>query len=215
MMLKNLWVFGSEQSGPNFLVDQTKAVQYLNEIRDAMESAFQNVTKEGVLAEESLRGVRFNILDVELHPDAIHRGGGQIIPTARRVYYAAEMTATPRYQEPVYLCDISTPGDVMSGVYQCFSQRRGVVFSEESVQGTPLLVVKAYLPVAESFGFTAHLRSLTSGQAFPQCVFSHWDIINQDPFDVKSKAYEITMQIRKRKGLKQELPVLADYIDKI
>ena len=103
----------------------------------------------------------------------------------------------------------------MSGVYQCFSQSRGVVFSEESVQGTPLLVVKAYLPVAESFGFTAHLRSLTSGQAFPQCVFSHWDIINQDPFDVKSKAYEITMQIRKRKGLKQELPVLADYIDKI
>ena len=212
---KKLWVFGPEQSGPNFLVDQTKAVQYLNEIRDSMESGFQNITKEGVLAEESLRGVRFNILDVELHPDAIHRGGGQIIPTARRVYYAAEMTATPRYQEPVYLCDISTPSEVMSGVYQCFSQRRGVVFNEESVQGTPLLVVKAYLPVAESFGFTAHLRSLTSGQAFPQCVFSHWDIINQDPFDVKSKAYEITMNIRKRKGLKQELPVLADYIDKI
>ena len=212
---KKLWVFGPEQSGPNFLVDQTKAVQYLNEIRDSMESGFQNITKEGVLAEESLRGVRFNILDVELHPDAIHRGGGQIIPTARRVYYAAEMTATPRYQEPVYLCDISTPSEVMSGVYQYFSQRRGVVFNEESVQGTPLLVVKAYLPVAESFGFTAHLRSLTSGQAFPQCVFSHWDIINQDPFDVKSKAYEITMNIRKRKGLKQELPVLADYIDKI
>ena len=78
------------------------------------------------------------------------------------------MTATPRYQEPVYLCDISTPSEVMSGVYQCFSQRRGVVFNEESVQGTPLLVVKAYLPVAESFWFTAHLRSLTSGQTFPQ-----------------------------------------------
>ena len=62
---------------------------------------------------------------------------------------------------------ISTPGDVMSGVYQCFSQSRGVVFSEESVQGTPLLVVKAYLPVAESFGFTAHFRSFTSGQVFP------------------------------------------------
>jgi elongation factor 2 len=212
---KKLWVFGPEASGPNFLVDQTKAVQYLNEIRDSMEGAFQNVTKEGVLAEESLRGVRFNIMDVELHNDAIHRGGGQIIPTARRVYYASEITAQPRYQEPVYLCDISTPSDVMNGVYQCFSQRRGVVFNEETVQGTPLLVVKAYLPVSESFGFTAHLRSLTSGQAFPQCVFSHWDIINQDPFDVKSKAYQITMDIRKRKGLKQELPVLADYIDKI
>jgi elongation factor 2 len=196
------------------LIDQTKAVQYLNEIRDSMESAFQNVSKEGVLAEENLRGVRFGIQDVELHNDAIHRGGGQIIPTARRVYYASEMTATPRYQEPIYLCNIATPQDVMSGVYQCFSQRRGVVFNEESVQGTPLLEVKAYLPVSESFGFTAHLRSLTSGQAFPQCTFSHWDLINQDPFDIKSKAYQITMDIRKRKGLKQELPVLADYIDK-
>ena len=211
---KKLWVFGPDQMGPNFLVDQTKAVQYLTEIRDSMESAFQNVVKEGVLAEENLRGVRFNIQDVELHNDSIHRGGGQIIPTARRVYYASEITAIPRYQELIYLCNISTPQDVMNGIYQCFSQRRGVVFNEESVQGTPLLEVKAYLPVSESFGFTAHLRSLTSGQAFPQSSFSHWDIIKQDPFDVKSKAYEITMAIRKRKGLKQELPILSDYIDK-
>ena len=211
---KKLWVFGPDQLGPNFLVDQTKAVQYLTEIRDSMEGSFQDVTRNGVLAEENMRGVRFNIQDVELHTDAIHRGGGQIMPTARRVYYASEITATPRFQEPIYLCNIAAPQDVMSGIYQCFSQRRGVVFSEEGVQGTPLLEVKAYLPVSESFGFTAHLRSLTSGQAFPQSSFSHWEIINQDPFDVKSKAYEITMNIRKRKGLKLELPILSDYIDK-
>ena len=211
---KKLWVFGPDQLGPNFLVDQTKAVQYLTEIRDSMEGSFQDVTRNGVLAEENMRGVRFNIQDVELHTDAIHRGGGQIMPTARRVYYASEITANPRFQEPIYLCNIAAPQDVMSGIYQCFSQRRGVVFSEEGVQGTPLLEVKAYLPVSESFGFTAHLRSLTSGQAFPQSSFSHWEIINQDPFDVKSKAYEITMNIRKRKGLKLELPILSDYIDK-
>lgn len=180
-----------------------------------MESAFQWVTKEGVVAEENMRGIRFNILDVELHADAVHRGGAQIIPTARRVYYAAEYTASPRYQEPIFLVDISTPNDCMNGIYQCFSQRRGVVFQEESVSGTPLLQVKAYLPVSESFGFTGHLRSLTSGQAFPQCVFDHWEVIEQDPFDNKSKAYQITMQIRKRKGLKQELPNLNDYIDKL
>ena len=62
---KKLWVFVPEQSGSSFLVYKTKAVQYLNEIRDSMESAFQNVAKEGVLAEESLRRVRFNIQDVE------------------------------------------------------------------------------------------------------------------------------------------------------
>jgi elongation factor 2 len=212
---RKLWTFGPENNGPNLLVDQTKAVQYLNEIRDSMESAFQWVTKEGVVAGEQMRGIRFNILDVELHADAVHRGGAQIIPTARRVFYAAEYTASPRFVEPIYLVDISTPNDVMNGIYQCFSQKRGVVFSEESVQGTPLLNVKAYLPVAESFGFTSNLRQLTSGQAFPQCVFDHWDIITSDPFDTKGKAYIITMQIRKRKGLKQELPNLNDYLDKL
>ena len=41
--------------------------------------------------------------DVVLHADAIHRGGGQIIPTARRALYAAMLAASPRLQEPVYL----------------------------------------------------------------------------------------------------------------
>jgi elongation factor 2 len=211
---RKVWSFGPENCGPNLLVDKTSAVQYLNEIKDSMESAFQWVTKEGVLAEEAMRGIKFNILDVELHADAVHRGGAQVIPTARRVYYACEYTAAPRFQEPVYLVDISTPNDVMNGIYQCFSQRRGVVFSEESVMGTPLLNVKAYLPVADSFGFTGHLRSLTSGQAFPQCSFDHWEVIGSDPFDTKSKSYAILMATRKRKGLKLELPNLADYLDK-
>lgn len=125
------------------------------------------------------------------------------------------MTASPRYQEPIYLVDISAPNDVMNGIYQCFNQRRGVIFLEEGVMGTPLLIVKGYLPVSESFGFTAHLRSLTSGQAFPQCSFDHWEVITSDPFDTKGKAFTITMNTRKRKGLKQELPNLNDYIDKV
>lgn len=61
---------------------------------------------QGVLCEENMRGVRFNIHDVTLHADAIHRGGGQIIPTARRVLYASVLTAAPRLLEPVYLVEI-------------------------------------------------------------------------------------------------------------
>lgn len=53
-----------------------------------------------------MRAVRFDIHDVTLHTDAIHRGGGQIIPTARRVLYACELTAEPRLMEPVYLVEI-------------------------------------------------------------------------------------------------------------
>ena len=95
-----------------------------------MEAAFQWATKEGVLCDENMRGIRFDIHDVTLHTDAIHRGGGQIIPTARRVYYAAELTAEPRMLEPMFLCEISGPSDVMGGVYGVLNQRRGIIEEE-------------------------------------------------------------------------------------
>ena len=88
-----IWCFGPDTNGPNMLVDVAKGVQFLNEIKDSMEAAFQWATKEGVMCSENMRGIRFNIHDVTLHTDAIHRGGGQIIPTARRVFYASELTA--------------------------------------------------------------------------------------------------------------------------
>mmetsp|Transcript_38598 Transcript_38598/g.27916 ORF Transcript_38598/g.27916 Transcript_38598/m.27916 type:complete len:816 (+) Transcript_38598:55-2502(+) len=184
-----IWCFGPETNGPNLLVDVTKAVQYLNEIKDSMEAAFQWATKEGVMTEENMRGIRFNIHDVALHTDAIHRGGGQIIPTARRVFYASQLTAEPKFQEPIFLCEIQAPEDAVGGIYQCLTQRRGIVISEEPVQGTPLSLLKAYLPVGESFGFTQALRAATSGRAFPQCVFDHWEMFSGDPMEEGSKAH--------------------------
>lgn len=218
---RKIWCFGPDGTGPNIVVDCTKGVQYLNEIKDSVVAGFQWASKEGVLAEENMRGefgtvsvggfeifmmiffvprktnlmdkqissstgltflrnldveparnrtilirffsfppsaVRFNIYDVTLHADAIHRGGGQIIPTARRVLYASYITAAPRIMEPVYLCEIQCPEVAVGGIYGVLNRRRGHVFEEAQVAGTPMFVVKAYLPVNESFGFTADLR---------------------------------------------------------
>lgn len=146
-------------------------MQYLNEIKDSVVAGFQWATKEGALCEENMRGVRFDVHDVTLHADAIHRGGGQIIPTARRCLYASVLTAQPRLMEPIYLVEIQCPEQVVGGIYGVLNRKRGHVFEESQVAGTPMFVVKAYLPVNESFGFTADLRSNTGGQAFPQCVF--------------------------------------------
>jgi elongation factor 2 len=90
----------------------------MNEIRDSFESAFQWATREAPMTDEHMRGIRFNVHDVVLHADAIHRGGGQIIPTARRVYYAAELTAEPSLLEPMFLAEITGPSEIMGGVYQ-------------------------------------------------------------------------------------------------
>ena len=119
------------------------------------------------MTEENMRGLRLNIHDVTLHADAIHRGGGQIIPTARRVTYAGQLTSTPKFVEPIFLVEIQCPDDAVGGIYQCLSSRRGIVIGEEPIAGTPLVNMKAYLPVAESFGFTQALRAATSGRAFP------------------------------------------------
>lgn len=212
---RKIWTFGPEGNGPNVLVDVTKGVQYLNEIKDSVVSAFAWATKEGVMADENVRGVRFNIHDVTLHTDAVHRGGGQIIPTARRCCYAAMLIAQPAMLEPVYLVDIQCPENAMGGIYGVLNRRRGHVFSEEQRVGTPLYSVKAYLPVMESFGFTADLRSHTGGQAFPQCVFDHWQAVTGDPLLTGSKPYEIVMATRKRKGLQEGIPPLDRFLDKL
>jgi len=212
---RKIWCFGPENTGPNILTDTSKGVQYLNEIKDSVVAAFNWATKDGPLTEENVRGVRFNIHDVTLHADAIHRGGGQIIPCARRVLYAAMLTAGPCLMEPVFLVEIQCPEAAMGGIYGVLNRRRGHVFAEEQKVGTPIYMVKAYLPVMESFGFTADLRSNTSGQAFPQCVFDHWQALQGNPLEVNSKPNVLVLQIRKRKGLNEEIPPLDRYLDKL
>jgi elongation factor 2 len=212
---RKVWCFGPEGNGPNMLIDITKSVQYLNEIKDSVVAGFQWATKEGVLCEENMRGVRFNIHDVTLHTDAIHRGGGQIIPTARRVLYACVLTAQPRILEPIYLVEIQCPEVAVGGIYGVLNRRRGHVFEESQVVGTPMFMVRAYLPVNESFGFTADLRSNTGGQAFPQCVFDHWQILPGDPFDFTTKPGLVVQETRKRKGLSETIPPLDKYLDKL
>merc|ERR1712042_67512 len=215
---RKIWCFGPEGTGPNMVIDVSKGVQYLNEIKDSVVAGFQWASKEGVLCDENVRGVRFNIHDVTLHADAIHRGGGQIIPTARRVLYACVLTAKPKLMEPVYLVEIQCPQDAAGGIYSCLNRRRGHIFEENQVAGTPMVYVKAYLPVNESFGFTADLRSQTQGKAFPQCVFDHWQMIPDDPLEESTKptsSYMIVTETRKRKGLNEGVPPLDKYLDKM
>jgi elongation factor 2 len=118
--------------------------------------------------------------------------------------------------------EIQCPENGIGGIYSCLNKRRGQVFSEEQRPGTPMFTVKAYLPVSESFGFNGELRSHTAGQAFPQSVFDHWEIMNgckslvdlwlhvnsvesiqfAAPLDKGSKMEELVTKIRVRKGLK-------------
>merc|ERR1711871_1001949 len=211
-----IWCFGPDTSGPNVFVDCTVGVQYLNEIKDHVVSAFQWASKEGALAEEPMRGIRYDLYDVTMHADAIHRGAGQIMPTARRCMYACSLTAKPALCEPVFLVNITAPEQALGGIYSCLNKKRGHVFAEDNRPGTPIYNLNAYLPVLESFGFVADLRAATSGQAFSQCVFDHWALMAGDALEPGDKLNELVTSIRKRKGCSQiEVPDLSTYYDKL
>merc|ERR1712217_672182 len=211
---RKIWCWGPETDGANVVVDTTVAIQYLAEIKEHVNSGFQWVTKEGPLCEENMRGIRFNLTDVTLHTDSIHRGAGQIMPPTRRACFAAEMLGKPTLQEPVFLVEIVCPQEAMSGVYSCMNMRRGCVFEENQREGTPLVQSRSYLPVSESFGFVAALRQQTSGQAFPQCVLSHWDNLAMGDYNTAgTKLNDLLLAIRKRKNIK--VPALGDYLDKL
>jgi elongation factor 2 len=199
---KKIWCFGPDVTGPNVVVDAAKGVDYLNEIKDSVVSGFQWASKEGALMESQMRGCKFNILDVTLHADAIHRGAGQIMPTTRRVLYASQLRAEPRLQEPIFRVEVQCPQVVAGGVYSTITPRRGIILKEEQVIGTPMVIIEATLPVAESFGFSTLLRQNTGGQAFPQCQFSHYENLDNDPFQEGGMIQKIIAAVRVRKGVR-------------
>jgi elongation factor 2 len=212
---RKIWAFGPDGTGPNMFVDTTKGVNYLLEIKESVVGGFAWATQNGPLCEEQMRGCRFNLMDVVLHADAIHRGMGQVMPTARRVCFSSMMMAEPGLLEPVYLCNISVPQDAMGNVYGVLTRRRGHVFTEEQKPGTPMMTLLAYLPVMESFGFTADLRSQTGGKAFPQCSFDHWEPMSGSPYDAGTKCNEVVQAVRQRKGLPDGVPEMKKYLDKL
>jgi elongation factor 2 len=213
---RKVWTFGCPPDAKaNVLVDATKAVQYLNEVKDSFVGAFIQATACGILCEEAMRGVRFNVMDVTMHADAIHRGAGQIMPPTKRAMYACQIKSSPCLLEPMFIADITVPDNAIAGVYATLNARRGTVEGQEQRPGTPLCKVKAFLPVLESFGFTGLLRENTSGQAFPQLIFSHWQAVSGSPYEEGSSAAKICADVRKRKGLKDGMPAFNDYYDKL
>lgn len=147
-----IWAFGPNDDGPNMIVDVTSGCQFMNEIKDSCVTGFNVVTNNGVVCDEPCRGIRFNVHDTNLHPDGIHRGGGQIIPCARQSLYGSQLLAAPRLQEPVFLVEVTCPNDVVGTVYNVISMRRGNIEEEQILPGAPVTIIKGFLPVAESFG---------------------------------------------------------------
>jgi len=208
---KKIWCFGPDTQGANLLIDGTKAVPYLHTVKDTATAAFQWATKEGPLCEEPLRGCCFKIVDVLLHSDTVHRNAAQLVPSVRRAVHGSFLSSSPSLQEPFYLAEIQCPEASMGGVHQILNRRRGQLVSQEHAEGTPLVIIKAFLPVRESFGFGTALRAATGGQAFPQLVFDHWETMSPELLNASG----VVTQIRIRKGLSPDPFPVEHYVDRL
>ncbi|XP_078283410.1 elongation factor-like GTPase 1 isoform X2 [Rhinoraja longicauda] len=142
---------------------------------------------------------------------------GQLIATMKEACRFAFQAKSQRLMAAMYTCDIMATAEVLGRVYAVLSKRAGRVLQEEMKEGTEMFIIKAVLPVAESFGFADEIRKRTSGQASPQLVFSHWEVIPSDPewvptteeeylhfgekADSVNQAHKYVNTVRKRKGL--------------
>jgi len=213
---QKIWCFGHDFIGPNVFCERTVGVAYLSEIKDSVVGGFKWACNEGPLCEERVRGLKMWLNDVTLHADAIHRGMGQISPTSRRVTYAGIYLANPALLEPIFLVNITCPNALVGSIYNVMSMRRGSVFDEGEGMAGGVSNMKAYLPVAESFGFSQALAEATSGAAFSQLMFDHWQLMDGGDFkDPESRLGKVINQIRTRKAIAPELPPLDRYLDKL
>jgi U5 small nuclear ribonucleoprotein component len=145
---RNVWAFGPEDSDPNVLIDDTLPTEVIYQSRSKIIRLTKNyfflsrillnkVLNGGVERAHSLmnvililiifiaiRNVKFRILDATVANEPIYRGGGQIIPTSRRVCYSSFLTASPRLMEPIYHVEIQAPPDCLSVIYNILARRR-------------------------------------------------------------------------------------------
>jgi len=199
---RNVWALEEHK---NVIVDLTKGIQYLREARDMIISGFRWACEAGPLCEEPLRAVKVKLMDAQLHEDPVHRGPAQIMPAIRRAILGSFLTAQPILLEPVYKIGISVPAQWVGECSSIITRKRGRILASE--QKGALTKITGYIPVAETFGLSAEMRSATSGHAFWQCTFDHWE---KTP---ESIAAEVIKQIRERRGLPPEIPSPKKFID--
>ena len=192
-------------NGTTVLVNDTKGIQNLHETRELIIEAFNDVCKKGPIAEEPLTGVMVKLVDAKLHEDAIHRGPAQTIPAVRNAIKGALIRAGSVMFEPIQKIRIDAPNEWIGGITREVTTRRGII-EDMPVEGGVASVI-GKMPVAESFGFSNDIRAATQGRAV-------WNTENAGYVQVPSDLFhKVSGEIRRRKGLKEEIPGESQYTD--
>jgi elongation factor 2 len=200
--LESVWALDEYR---NILINLTRNVQNLHEVKDSIISGFHWACRTGPLCEEPLRGVKVELLDAQLHQEPKQREPTQIMRAISRAILGSVLTAKPVLLEPIYKINVSVSDQWFGTCSKILINRRGKILTTEH-RGA-LVVIAGYVPVAETFGLSDGMRSATSGHAFWQCTFAHWKKV---PENVSA---EVIKKIREKRGLPPNIPDAKKFVD--
>ncbi|KAH8408374.1 hypothetical protein KR215_004527 [Drosophila sulfurigaster] len=243
-LVQRIWALGPRNCGTNILLNlsdyeqpdfwstQTKSsdtdVRNVSDARrdfnSSLVNGFQLTTGAGPLCEEPMQGVCFAVLEwlVQSEGEDLNARGfgpfsGQVLTAAKEVCRQAFQNQAQRLVTPMYSCNIVVNAEMLGKMYAVIGRRHGKILSGDLTQGSGNFAVTCLLPVIESFNFAQEMRKQTSGLACPQLMFSHWEVIDIDPFwlptteeelmhfgekaDSANRAKVYMDSVRRRKGL--------------
>ncbi|KAG0277351.1 Cytoplasmic GTPase/eEF2-like protein (ribosomal biogenesis) [Linnemannia gamsii] len=176
----------------------------VQDMAESILTGFQIATNGGPLCGEPMLGMAFFLQEIEILDNSQEAGGsggegrskmavssGQVITSMRDACRLGFLEWSPRLMLAMYSCDIQTTAEVLGKVYAVIARRKGKILHEEMKEGTPFFSIQALLPVVESFGFSDDIRKRTSGAASPQLIFSHFEVLDMDPFWVPNTVEEL------------------------
>ncbi len=209
------WISTPEHS---VLVDSTtQPIGCLSDARKSIIAGFQFATREGVLAGEPVCGTKYSLVDAIVCTNRMTRGsGGQMIPPAKRACLAAELTAEPRLQEPIYSVELIFPKATYKSVMAILGRRTGTAVVDERWENR-YGRIRATIPAAEALELETDMSAILGGEKDGVVVrfeANGWKTIREDPLDPGSRTATLLDSIRKVKDMKVGVQSLWDYIDK-
>ncbi|MBP6260005.1 MAG: elongation factor G [Paludibacter sp.] len=152
-------------------IDVVKGGNIPKEYIPSIQKGFQIAMKNGVLAGFPLDKLKVTVIDGSFH--AVDSDQLSFEICAQMAYKEACAKAKPILLEPIMKMEVVTPEESMGDVIGDLNKRRGQVEGMESSR-TGARIVKAKVPLAETFGYVTALRTITSGRATSTMEFDHY-----------------------------------------
>ncbi|WP_196007422.1 elongation factor G, partial [Parabacteroides distasonis] len=152
-------------------IDEVKGGNIPKEFIPSVQKGFEKAMKNGVLAGYPLDKLKVTLIDGSFHPVDSDQLSFEI--AAIQAFKNASAKAGPVLMEPIMQMEVVTPEESMGDVIGDLNKRRGQVEGMETSR-TGARIVKAKVPLAETFGYVTALRTITSGRATSSMQFSHY-----------------------------------------